>query len=470
MQKLIKQIPMIQSLMMFNERVLAQGHYIASPDMLSLEKIKEALFFNMVFISNTEEMISKYDVSMVIDDYSNDCDQVMENLKFITEDLNKFYNIDISGCSDISSMISIVEKYLPVKKEEQQWFRPSRYFDIFMRDQLIEYPLDSFRDYLSFLEEAANNKDVTEIKLCLYRIGKDPAIFDIINNAVERGVKVHVNIELCASGEDINYEWMQKFESIGCSVTAYGYERLKVHCKLTLVKFINGKSVAQIGTGNYHTKTTTQYTDLSLVTADDSICHQVDKVFSILKGKRIKDTVFNSNFLVTRYNARKALLKLIKSQSHADGYICFKCNALDDNEIIEALYKAASKGCTMDLIIRGVCTWLPDWNMFMNVHIKSIVWDKLEHSRVYCFGKKNPDIYIGSLDLVTHKIDKRIETLVKVRDPQILIKVAKYLNRYITSQKGYVMNIYGKYVKEVKDGLQTTNDNLDQPRNRLPIQ
>ena len=447
-------IPMIISLMMFNERVLEQGKYPTHSDKpISLDKMKEIVFFNMVYLSNMDEMIDKYHKQYIensLDVQHEKNIQIINNrMENIRNDLNTWYGINITKSLDPKIIMDEISGYIPEKKEQQS-FEISKAVDVMNRDQLIEYPLDSFNDYLEFLNAAANHPDVTEIKVCLYRIGKDPAILNTIEKAVKRGVKIHVNIELRASGEDINYDWMKKFQEIGCIVTTYGYGELKVHCKLTLVKFINGKSVVQIGTGNYHTKTTTQYTDLSLVTSNDDICRQVDKVFSILKGKHIKDTVFTSKLLVTRYNAREKLVKLIRSQANPDGYICFKCNALDDDEIISELNRAAVKGCTMELIIRGVCTWVPQVE---NVRVRSIVWDKLEHSRVYCFGKTNPKVYIGSLDLVTHKLDKRIETLVKITNLRILLQVVKYLNRYITTSIGYTLGPDGRYHKEVNNGL-----------------
>lgn len=454
-------VPMIVSLMRFNLRVYEQGIIPENPSLL---QIKNALFFNMVYLSNTDEMFTKYRKKItdrVQHTHHCCCNDIKKRVSTARSLLKELYNID-TNTDDIASLIDIIDSHLPVKNEEEQVYYPTHPIDVMRHDQLVEYPLDSFDDYLSFLNSAANNKDVIEIDLCLYRIGKDPAILNIIQKAVERGVQVHVNIELCASGEDINYEWYKRFHDIGCFVSAYGYKQIKVHCKLTLVKFINGKSVAQIGTGNYHTKTTTQYTDLSLVTADDSICHQVENVFSILQGKTAPhDMPFNNKLLVTRYNARRKLVKLIRSQANADGYICFKCNALDDDEIIYELWKAANKGCVIDLIVRGVCTWIPD--TFTNVTVTSIVWDKLEHSRVYCFGNINPTVYIGSLDLVTHKLDRRIETLVKILNPDILLQVTNYLNRYITSSIGYEMNAYGLYARKgIHNGLQTSNDYMEE--------
>ena len=315
---------------------------------------------------------------------------------------------------------------------------------VISEDKLIEYPNDSFDDYLDFIRTAVSNPDTAEIYITLYRIGSDPTIYYVLRDAVRRGVKVQVNIELCATGEDINQLWVDEFRRAGIVVTTYASGTLKVHSKVTLVKFNNGLSVAQIGTGNYHTRTTTQYTDLSLMTADSVICYEAEKLFQMFSGQKVS---FNNNFLVTRYNARKVLIGLIDREAKPDGYICFKCNSLDDDEIISHLYSAAQAGCTMELIVRGICTWVPA--EFPRVTIRSIVWDKLEHSRVYSFGKSNPTVYIGSLDLITHKLDERVEVLVKIKDPNVLIQMCDYINRYITNnQYSWVLQKNGRYKKE----------------------
>lgn len=322
---------------------------------------------------------------------------------------------------------------------------------IFSKDYLIEYPKDSFDTYLYLLDSASKNIYVRSIYITLYRIGNDPSIYYILKNAVKNNIEVFVNIELYASGEYItNSMWMKEMKKVGIHVSTYKAGELKVHSKLTLIKFDSGKSIAQIGTGNYHTKTTSQYTDLSLVTSDEDICSKVEKVFNILNGNIFNTEFDNMNFLVTRYNARRSLIRLIDIESNKwkDGYISFKCNALDDNEIIEHLNQAAHHGCKIDLIVRGVCTWIPD-ELGKNVTIKSIIWDKLEHSRVYCFGKFNPKIYIGSLDLVKHKLNKRIETLVRIKDPDIILRICEYLNKYITNtEDSWLLTDSGMYIKE----------------------
>ena len=346
-------------------------------------------------------------------------------------------------------IMAMFDSKIPKEKEipSAQNFEPVDFTKLFYKDRLIEFPNDSFDEYLQFLMSAVANPNTESIYLTLYRIGDDPALYLILREAARAGIKVVVNIELMATGEDINKFWMDEMRSAGIMVTTYGYGSLKVHTKLTLVCFRNGSMVAQIGTGNYHTKTTRQYTDLCLITGNESICRQVMNVFKIFAGKNKMD--FDKNFLVTRYNARDELHDLIMKQANREtnGFISFKCNALDDQNIIADLQYAMDRGCCIDLVVRGVCTWVPQ--DYSHVRIRSIIWDKLEHSRVYCFGRTNPEIYLGSLDLVTHKLDKRIETLVRVQDPDIVLRVCNYLNRYITNtSESWVQTSSGMYLKE----------------------
>lgn len=373
-----------------------------------------------------------------------------------TEFMKKIINIFPTSALVISNPFiytddikRVIETNMDVKPPvPKPSFAPMQLESIFDHDVLIEYPNDSFDEYLQFLSLASKHDGVKSISLTLYRIGDNPAIFYILRDAVAHGIKVHVNIELFASGETINRLWQKEMIKAGIKVTTYEAGRLKVHAKLTLIKFHNGKSISQIGTGNYHTQTTTQYTDFSLITANSSICDQVKRVFDLLNGDA--SVSFNKDLLVTRYNARKELIKLIdnEAQKGEHGSIIIKCNALDDPDISYHLDTAAANGCNMTLIIRGVCTWIPEVGS-ENVKIKSIVWDKLEHSRVYCFGSHNPTIYLGSLDLVTKKIDQRVEALVRIIDPDVEIKICEYLNRYVTSTEGsWIQTSSGMYIKE----------------------
>lgn len=381
--------------------------YFGDPDFM--QEIKHIFGYETIFIRNPLL-------------YEKDIEQMLKRIKTMEE----------CNSAHASQHLSLIDLKLLTK-----------------RDSLLEYPQDSFESYLQFLASAACSEDVCEIDLTLYRIGENPAIFYILRNAVKRGIRVHVNLELLASGESINESWKQEMQQAGIHVTTYQRGIWKVHSKLTLVKFHSGLFLAQIGTGNYHTETTSQYTDLSLTTSDPVICQQVEGLFKLFDGGEAYP--FNEEFLVTQFNCRDVLESLIleEGKKREDGYICFKCNAMDDKRIQEKLDFAAASGCKIDLIVRGVCTWIPK-ELNRNVTIRSFIWDKLEHSRVYSFGKNNPVVYMGSLDLVTKKIEQRIETLVKIKDPEISIKLCSYLNRYITNRdrNAWKMREDGEYVKE----------------------
>lgn len=348
----------------------------------------------------------------------------------------------------LDDIMRMIESKIPSKDTEKPIPVKFNFNDVFLKDKLVEFPNDSFDEYLQFLDMASTNPYTKAIYLTLYRIGKDPAIFYILRKAVNNGIDVHVNIELMASGEDINQVWLREMMNAGIKVTIYECGHLKVHCKLTVIEFNNGRILTQVGTGNYHTKTTSQYTDLCLITSDTSIGNQAISLFDIFDFGNPKRK-FDDDFLVTRYNAKQTLIDLISEEAKlgTKGYILIKCNALDDPDIIWELENARNKGCYIYAIIRGVCTWVPGG--CENVIIKSVVWDKLEHSRVYCFGRSNPHIYLGSLDLVSHKLDKRIETLVRVTDPDICCRICEYINSYATNSKeSWIQTSSGMYLKE----------------------
>jgi polyphosphate kinase len=186
---------------------------------------------------------------------------------------------------------------------------------------------------------------------------------------------------------------------------------------------------------------------------DESICKNVKEVFNLITYSSKSDKVnFDKNLLVSKFNMRQQLEKLIMEQAELgpDGFINIKCNSLNDERFILLLEGAASKGCIIKLIVRGMCTWVPEKYLNKNVTITSVVWDKLEHSRVYCFGIINPTIYIGSADLVTSKLDNRIETLVRIKSADILGEMCNYLKRYIINENAWTMTVTDGVVDYVK--------------------
>lgn len=442
---------------------------ISSMELISIDPessvYKEPIFYDLkreVGFCNTLDAVSKYisnkfgfmDITVirVIRDRNNIISKVEYCGHGDLDDMKKIFGADTLIVQNpflyTNDLAQLIDKNGSEPKPIE--IQSKMHYDlntIFERDILIEYPLDSFMEFLAFLSKVVNEWGAKRIYLTLYRIGSDPAIFNILQKAIKNGIEVNVNIELCATGESINQYWANELRRIGANVITFGYRELKVHSKTVLIDLLDGRSIAQIGTGNYHTKTTLQYTDLSLITSNQDVCKEVRKLFKVFNDK---STSFQNNFLVTRYNFLDRFISMIRREGAKgpDGLIVIKCNALDDDEIIHELQEAADNGCKIIAIIRGVCTWIPS-ALHKNVFIKSIIWDKLEHSRVYSFGNINPSIYMGSLDLVTNKIHRRIETLVKVTDPDIVIELCDYLNRYITSTKGsWIMMQDGSYVRE----------------------
>lgn len=352
----------------------------------------------------------------------------------------------------VDDLIEIVRKENPHKTEMIQ-LRENLETVPFEDDRLIEYPVESFGESIRFLMDAAASDLTRSIFITVYRIGMDPTLYYVLRDAVRRGIYVHANIEICASEEGINLFWMKKFLRAGIHATAYECGSLKVHAKVILVDR-SGRWVCQVGTGNYHTKTTTQYTDLAVVMSDQSVCNGLRRMFDLFDGENIDG--FGDDLMVSKHNMRERMMELIRREGMlgTGGLIIFKCNAIDDPQIIAALNRAASNGCRVELIVRGNCSWYPSPTLLNNnVRIRSFVWEKLEHSRVYVFGYRNPAIYVGSADMVSRKLDKRIEILAEVKNPAVREDLKKYVERYVNSTENSWRMFYGtndgpRYLKE----------------------
>ena len=393
------------------------------------------------YLNNLYGKGSTFAVRMSVYDYNSHITKMEINTLYEGPELY----LDI--CEEIDRDAFIFENPIIFSDDIIQWFA---YFDlteikyiqeipelsfatIMEEDQIYAYPETSFDAYIRLIEDAASSSIVSSIKILLYRIGKDSKLIDLLCSASKNGKFVHVNQEMEAFGEQINVQWKQRLEDSGVYVTTYKRGELKVHAKATLITFVDGTRIAQIGTGNYNPSTTTQYTDLSYYTSDSFICDEVDKLFQMLTGTKQEFT--SEYFLVTRQNCKEVLLQKIREESwkKEDGYICMKCNALEDSEIIEALKDAEHAGCKMDIIVRGMNRFFPQQSSNQRIRQITYTWEKLEHSRVYCFGKDNPTIYIGSLDLVENKMEQRIEILVLVDGIKCYQYLAEYLNQYITN-------------------------------------
>ncbi|MGE5131971.1 MAG: RNA degradosome polyphosphate kinase [Gemmatimonadota bacterium] len=297
------------------------------------------------------------------------------------------------------------------------------------RDVLVHHPYDSFTTSVErFIMEAAADPNVLAIKQTLYRTSETSPIVDALIDAAEAGKQVVVVVELKARfDERANITWSRRLEEAGCHVV-WGMPGLKTHCKTALVvrQEHDGslRRYCHIGTGNYHPTTARLYEDFGLLTGDATVGEDVTDLFNHLTAYSRKNDY--RRFLVAPTALRSGLVERIEQQTARrlagePAHIQFKCNAIIDEEMIDALYRASGAGVSVDLWIRGICAIRPGVpGLSENIRVRSILGRFLEHSRIYAFGdREDPasEVWIGSADLMHRNLDRRVEALVSVTDP-----------------------------------------------------
>lgn len=292
-------------------------------------------------------------------------------------------------------------------------------------DVLVHHPYASFRSTVeAFLRQAANDRRVVAIKMTLYRTSGDSSIIRSLIRAAEQGKQVAVLVELKARfDEAANIEWAKALEEVGVHVV-YGLVGLKTHTKTLLVvrEERDGlRRYCHIGTGNYNPKTATIYEDLGLFTADPAIGVELSQLFNHLTG--FGRAVDYERLVVAPDHLRSTFEQMIANEAAygGEGRIIAKMNSLSDAQMIDALYDASAAGVQIDLIIRGICCLRPGVpGLSENIRVRSIVGRYLEHSRIYFFGNGQapgePTYLIGSPDLMSRNINRRVEALVPVED------------------------------------------------------
>jgi polyphosphate kinase len=291
------------------------------------------------------------------------------------------------------------------------------------------------------LKAAARDPDVLAIKQTLYRIGRNSPVVTALLEAVENGKQVAVLLELKARfDEESNIGWAKKLEAAGVHVI-YGLLGLKTHSKIALVVRKEGEGIRRyihLATGNYNAVTAQLYEDLGMFTCDDQIGADATDLFNYLTGYSAKKDY--RKLLVAPINLRQGLETLIQREiqnqlNGEEGHLIFKVNSLVDKRIIQLLYQAAQAGVNIDLLVRGVCCLRPGLpGISENIRVTSIVGRFLEHSRIYYFRNAGrEEMYLGSADLMPRNIDRRVEVLFPVDDPQM-----------VRSLRDEVMNIYLK--------------------------
>jgi polyphosphate kinase len=333
---------------------------------------------------------------------------------------------------------------------------PESIFDwIRYQDVLVHHPFESFGSVETFLRAAVQDPHVIAIKMTLYRIGANSPLIPLLIAAAEAGKQVAVLVELKARfDERNNILWARRLESHGIHVV-YGFAELKTHAKICLVVRQEADGVQRYvhtGTGNYNPDTAKIYTDLGLFTADPDIVADVSDIFNYLTGYS-NQTQFRA-LLVAPVQLRNRLTELIDREAeHArnarPARIVIKVNSVTDDQMIRALYRASQAGVPIDLIVRGICSLRPGIpGISDNIRVRSIVGRFLEHSRIYWFQNGGQEeMFIGSADLMERNLERRVESLTPIRDPEILEHLRDVvLGAYLRdTDRAMVLDSSGKY-------------------------
>ncbi|ARU94873.1 polyphosphate kinase 1 [Tatumella citrea] len=303
------------------------------------------------------------------------------------------------------------------------------------RDILLYYPYHTFEHVLEFLRQASFDPAVLSIKINIYRVAKNSRIMDAMIHAAHNGKKVTVVVELQARfDEAANIHWAKQLTEAGVHVI-FSAPGLKIHAKLFLISRREGEEVvryAHIGTGNFNEKTARLYTDYSLLTSDARITNEVRRVFSFIENP-YRPVSFDY-LMVSPQNSRRMLYQLVdqeisNAQQGLPAGITLKINNLVDKGLIDRLYAASSAGVKVNLLVRGMCSLIPDLpGISTNIRVISILDRYLEHDRVYIF-ENNGDkkVYLSSADWMTRNIDYRIEVAVIILDPQIKQRILEMI-------------------------------------------
>mgnify|MGYP002691333732 CR=1 FL=1 len=338
------------------------------------------------------------------------------------------------------------------------------------KDILLHHPYQTFTPVIEFVRQAAKDPDVLAIKQTLYRVSGNSPIIAALAQAAENGKQVSVLVELKARfDEENNIVWAKKLEKAGCHVI-YGLVGLKTHSKITLVvrrEETGIRRYVHLATGNYNDSTAKLYTDCGIFTCDERFGEDATAVFNMLSGysepKSWNKLIVAPIWMKDRFlsliereaeNAKKGLPALIRA----------KMNSLCDPKIIAGLYYASSCGVQVELLVRGICclkVGVP--GISENIHVRSIVGEFLEHSRIFYFENGgNPEIYMGSADWMPRNLDRRVEIVFPVEDEKIKKELEHVLDlEFKDNVKAHILQPDGTYVKPDKRGKAQINSQME---------
>ncbi|TZF91723.1 polyphosphate kinase 1 [Cognatilysobacter lacus] len=316
----------------------------------------------------------------------------------------------------------------------------SMFETIASHDVVLHHPFDSFTPVLELLRQASEDPNVLAIKQTLYRAGKDSQIVEHLIQAARNGKDVTVVVELRARfDEEANLGLADRLQAAGVQVV-YGVVGYKTHAKMLLIVRREGKGLCRyvhLGTGNYHSGTARTYTDIGLLTADADIGHDVHLIFQQISG--LSPSLELRRMLQSPFTLHSGMLMRIdrearNAQAGLPARIIAKMNALNEPQVIRALYRASQAGVRIDLIVRGACSLRPGVpGVSDNIHVRSVVGRFLEHSRVYWFQNGgDPELLCGSADWLERNLLRRVETGFVIVDPRVARRIySEVLENYL---------------------------------------
>lgn len=377
-----------------------------------------------------------------------------ENIFAINGPLDLTFLSKLSGLDGFDHLKN--PKYTPQPVPELNIEEPI--FDqIKKKDIFLHHPYETFDPVVQFISQAAVDPDVLAIKQTLYRVSSHSPIIAALAQAAENGKQVTVLVELKARfDEENNINWAKMLEKTGCHVI-YGLVGLKTHSKIALVvrREEDGiKRYVHLGTGNYNDVTARLYTDTGILTASDSIGEDATAVFNMLSG--YSEPASWNKLAVAPIWLKDTVLDLINREAEnaragKPAHIIAKMNSLCDPKVMAALYEASAAGVKIELIVRGICclrAGVP--GLSENITVRSIVGNFLEHARIlYCYNDGFEDIYMGSADWMPRNLDKRVEIMFPVEDPQAKAQAKHILDVQLAdTMKAYILQPDGTYEKQ----------------------
>ncbi|MBC7788948.1 MAG: polyphosphate kinase 1 [Anaerolineae bacterium] len=379
--------------------------------------------------------------------------------------------LDLRCLNELASLPLPQLRYLPLESRGAIPTGDSMLDQIAERDLLVHHPFDDFaRTVQRFIIEAADDADVSAIKLTLYRAGEHSSLLDALIKAAVAGKEVIVLVELKARFDEArNVSWARRLEEAGGRVV-YGVVGFKNHAKTTLVIRRQSGTVQRfvhVGTGNYNAATARLYTDLSFFTSDEDIASDVSDLFNELTGASRPPQRASRRCLIAPTHMLDELVRRIELEAqHAaagrEGRIRIKINGLSDARIIRALYDASASGVEIDLIVRGICTLRPGVpGLSERIRVRSILGRFLEHSRIYHFANGGaPEYLLGSADLRPRNLRHRVELLVPVPDPDCRAELERLLDLYMNDTGAWYLTPHGEYIQPRSGGGSSAQDSL----------